>query len=358
MTGMTQSKPATAIPRSPITDGSAWTGKDMRAKVDWMDDLTAAEIEDLDQALKAVEAQGLGWADGFTAADVPLRKLEPRLKQIDKDLREGRGFVWLRGIPVERYSKEQLKNIYWGLGSHLGTIMPQNVKGAMMEEITDLKVANLHDPNLRGYVTAKGLDAHCDNSDTVALLCVDKAEEGGRSVIVSSPAIYNKVLQEHPEYLEPLFQGYRYDLRGEGPTGSLDETSEPVPVFSYHDGRVRCWFHRRLILGGAVKAGIELTQLQRDALDFVADAAHDPDLLLEHDLQPGDIQFLNNYVVMHYRTPFQDGPNHKRLLLRMWINRVERVDVDPAFESSWIVAGYQPRDWARDRTITALGIRG
>lgn len=344
------------ITRTAVRHPSAWTGDELRARNDWIDFLQPEEIRELDRALRHVEARGLRWGE-FNAADFPLEALLPRLRQVDDELRDGRGFVLLRGIPVERYSLDQIKTLYWGISSHLGQVMPQNVKGTMLEEITDLKVQNLNDPNLRGYVTAKGLDAHSDNSDTVALLCVDRAEVGGRSVIASMPAIFNRMLQVHPEYLEPLFQGYRYDLRGEGKTGDLNETSDPVPVFSFHDGRVKGWFHRRLILGGAQKAGIELTELQRQALDFVADAAHDSSLLLEHDLQPGDIQLLNNYTAIHYRSPFEDGPNHKRLLLRIWINRLDRSDTDPAFEQSWIVAGYQPREWARDRPIAALGGR-
>ena len=335
---------------------SAWTGDELRERNDWVDHLRVDEIEELDRALRFVEARGHRWGF-FAASDFPLDVLLSRLRKLDEQLRVGRGFVLLRGIPVKRYSLDQIKTIYWGVSSHMGQIMPQNVKGITLEEITDLKVSNLNDPNLRGYVTAKGLDAHSDNSDTVALLCVDRAEVGGRSVIASMPAIFNRIVETHPEYIDPLFEGYRYDLRGEGKTGDLKETSEPVPVFSFHDGRVKGWFHRRLILGGAQKAGIELSDLQRRALDYVADAAHDPSLLLEHDLQPGDIQFLNNYTTIHYRSPFEDGPNHKRLLLRMWINRLDRSDTDPAFEQSWIVAGYQPREWAKGRPIAALGGR-
>ncbi|MGE0801721.1 MAG: TauD/TfdA family dioxygenase [Lautropia sp.] len=341
---------------APFVHPSAWTGDELRQSNDWVDHLLPEEIAELDRALRAVEQRSLKWGE-FGAADFPLAALAQRLKSVDHELRDGRGFVLLRGIPVERYSLDQIKTLYWGIGSHLGQIPPQNVKGIRLEEITDLKVANLNDPNLRGYVTRKGLDAHSDNSDTVALLCVDRAEVGGRSVIASMPAIFNKALAEHPEFIEPLLQGYRYDLRGEGVTGNLDETSEPVPVFSIHGGRVRGWFHRRLILGGAVKAGIELTELQKRALDFVADAAHEPAMLLEHDLQPGDIQLLNNYTAIHYRSPFEDGPNHKRLLLRLWVNRVDRSDTDPAFERSWITNGYQRRDWAEGRTIAALGNR-
>jgi hypothetical protein len=342
--------------RQPFVHPSAWTGDELRRSDDWLVRLLPEDIDELDTALRAVERRGLRWG-AFGADAFPLPRMSRRLEAVDRELREGRGFALLRGIPVERYTLDQIKTVYWGIGSHLGEIPPQNVKGIRLEEITDLNVANLDDPNLRGYVTAKGLDAHSDNSDTVALLCVDRAEVGGRSVIASMPAIWNKALAEHPEFIDALLQGYRYDLRGEGVTGDLNETSDPVPVFSLHAGRVRGWFHRRLILGGAVKAGIELTELQKRALDFVADAAHDPAIRLEHDLQPGDIQLLNNYVTIHYRSSFQDGPNHKRLLLRLWVNRLDRSDTDPAFEQSWIIHGYKQRAWAEGRAVAALGGR-
>lgn len=344
------------IQRTPSRHPSAWTGAALRLRSDWLERLGDADIADLDRARHAVIAKGLSWGR-FDKADFPLSVMARRLASIERELEEGRGFVLLRGLPVERYTLEDIKIIYWGIGCHLGRIVPQNVKGVMLEHIEDLQVANLNDPNLRGYVTTKGLDAHCDNSDTSVLLCVDRALRGGMSAIASLPAIHNRILAERPDLLELLFEGYRYDLRGEGVTGSLDETSEPVPVFSSHAGRVRGWFHRRLILGGADKAGINLSAAQREALDLVADLAHHPDLMLEHDLQPGDLQFLNNYTTIHWRTPYEDGGGHKRLLLRMWINALSRHARDPVYEKSWIVAGYQPREWARNRPVAALGNR-
>ena len=39
------------------------------------------------------------------------------------------------------------------------------------------------------------------------------------------------------------------------------------------------------------------------------------------DFQPGDIQFLNNRVILHARTDYTDDPDPalKRLLLRIWL---------------------------------------
>jgi hypothetical protein len=40
------------------------------------------------------------------------------------------------------------------------------------------------------------------------------------------------------------------------------------------------------------------------------------------ELEVGDIQFLNNYVTLHSRTPFEDfdEPDRKRHLLRLWLS--------------------------------------
>ena len=51
------------------------------------------------------------------------------------------------------------------------------------------------------------------------------------------------------------------------------------------------------------------------------------------DFRPGDIQFLNNYVILHTRTAFQDGrePGERRLLLRLWLNLREGRRLAPGF---------------------------
>jgi hypothetical protein len=38
------------------------------------------------------------------------------------------------------------------------------------------------------------------------------------------------------------------------------------------------------------------------------------------DLRPGDIQLLNNSVVLHSRTAYHDEEHRKRYLLRLWLN--------------------------------------
>ncbi|MCG8451246.1 MAG: TauD/TfdA family dioxygenase, partial [Pirellulales bacterium] len=62
-----------------------------------------------------------------------------------------------------------------------------------------------------------------------------------------------------------------------------------------------------------------MTEAQWRALDLLAELAQE--LCLEMRLEPGDIQFLNNHVIYHARTPFEDDPaaGLTRLLYRVWL---------------------------------------
>lgn len=52
-------------------------------------------------------------------------------------------------------------------------------------------------------------------------------------------------------------------------------------------------------------------------------AAHD-DFRLDYDLQPGDMQIINNHTILHARGAFEDWEDEKdggkRHLLRTWIS--------------------------------------
>ena len=62
-----------------------------------------------------------------------------------------------------------------------------------------------------------------------------------------------------------------------------------------------------------------MTKPQWQALDLLAELAEQHALQMR--LAPGDIQFLNNHVIYHARTPFEDDPaaGMTRLLYRVWL---------------------------------------
>ena len=49
----------------------------------------------------------------------------------------GRGFVLVRGVPVERYGEEDASLAYWGLGLHLGRAVSQNAAGDLLGHVRD-----------------------------------------------------------------------------------------------------------------------------------------------------------------------------------------------------------------------------
>ena len=123
--------------------------------------------------------------------------------------------------------------------------------------------------------------------------------------------------------MEHLYEGFYNDLRGEGPTGEIDElTHNRIPVYSYFAGRVSCSFNARMIENAAEKLGQPLTPPQRAAVTFLREVTLRPEHMYRFMMAPGDIQMVSNHSVFHSRTDFADHeePALKRCLFRLWIN--------------------------------------
>jgi hypothetical protein len=91
-----------------------------------------------------------------------------------------------------------------------------------------------------------------------------------------------------------------------------------------------------------------ITAAQREAFDLLDRMCHNPDFNVFMDLQPGDMQFINNYHVLHARTAFQDHsePARKRFLKRLWLETRKLTERPPQFQ----LAGSNKAWWARKRT--------
>jgi len=281
-------------------------------------------LDELDAALDVVTRAGLEPLE-FTRDAFSLPTFGATLTGILDELENGRGFALLRGIPVDRYDEPSLYRLYWGIAVHLGDMISQNAKGDLIGRVEDIGV-DINSANARGYTTNAELHPHNDSSDVVGLLCMRRAKRGGQSMIASAMAIYNEILASHPEFLDLLYRGFHYDVRGEGVTGKSNEvTRNRVPVYSFYDGRLSCRYNKRAIETAAQKIGQPLTALEQEALDTIACLTLDPAMRLSFDLQPGDLQLLNNHMVLHARSNFTDWPERqrRRLLLRLWVNRRE-----------------------------------
>ena len=309
----------------------AWYGADLQSDNSWIWHLSEAHVRDLDAALQHSKSRNIAEQE-VTKEDFPLDAFAVCLKRLLHELEFGRGFVLMRGLPVERYSNADLRRIYWGIGTHIGTAESQNIKGELIQEIRDYGF-DYSKSEHRGSMSAAELRPHCDITDVVGLLCLRTAKQGGASTIRSAMTIYNEVLEKHPEYLPALHRGFHFELDGKGPTGHPLEVTHRIPTFSWHQGYLACRFNQKAIEGGAPKAQAPLTALEQAAVDFVGTAAVRSDIELSMQFQPGDIQWLNNHVILHSRTAYEDhqDPAHKRLLLRLWLNHPGARPLDEKF---------------------------
>ena len=305
-----------------ISDPSIWKSRHHRDEAQWMCRFTTQQITELEDAAQRVLAKRQG-PTAFGKEDFVLPTVEKFLAAQLRILDNGRGFIFLRGLDVSRYDSDTLKAIYWGICSHLGLGISQNVHGEVMSAVTDYgDHFDGDDPyrhNIRAHRTTVEIHPHTDSCDHVALLCVRPAKSGGQSAIASSLAIYNEIQETRPELLEPLRRGFFLDLVGKG-TAQQQISFHRIPVFSYCNGKMSARFNKRQIELGAQKSEAGMGALSQSAIDYVRELSLREEFLLPMTFQSGDIQVLNNRVIFHARNAIVDDPQHKRLLYRVWLN--------------------------------------
>jgi Taurine catabolism dioxygenase TauD, TfdA family len=262
--------------------------------------------------------------------DFPLPTLGPRLRRILDDVLNGRGFVLLRGLPVERWSKQQSATAFFGLGSHLGNARSQNAQGHVLGHVRDLGMSS-SDPNVRIYQTNERQGYHTDSSDIVGLLCLRTAKSGGYSSLVSSITLYNEMRRRRPDLIALLFEPIATDRRGEIPEGQKPYFE--IPVFSWHSGLLSAIYQRKYIDSARRYVGTPLTPQQSEALDLFDALCDDPELFMSMEFRPGDVQFVHNHTLLHDRTAFEDWPEpeRKRHLFRLWLAPPEARPLPPVF---------------------------
>ncbi|HMK67386.1 MAG TPA: TauD/TfdA family dioxygenase, partial [Stellaceae bacterium] len=318
---------------TPLTGPCAWLGKDIARSTRWIRDLRPADIAEIERALEGVERRGLAW-HAIERADFPLPSMSGLFAEIAGELENGSGMLKLRGLPVARYSEDQLRKLYFGIGANLGTPVYQNRRGELMRFIRDeggdvgkrygqIERVRMADgkPFLSSYartLTNGALRFHTDRTDVVALLCVRQALKGGVSTIASSVSVMNEMLKRRPDLAELLFEPYFRSRHGEEAETAADVYA--LPVFGVRDGRFTSHFSLTYIEAAQTVDGVpKLTEKQKEAIDMLLSLAKE--LSFEMTLDPGDIQFLNSHVTYHGRTPFEDdvASGHDRLLMRLWL---------------------------------------
>ena len=301
-----------------VRDRAAWYGSELAERMNWIERLSETEIAELENVVQKLEESQVDLAS-ITANDFQLPTLGPRLQTLLKEVLEGRGFVLIKGLPVERWTKRQAAMALLIVGVHLGQLRMQNAEGHLLGHVRDLGRSST-DPNTRIYQTRERQTHHTDSCDVVGLLCLQAAKSGGLSSLVSSTTIFNEMRRRRPDLLRVLLDPIETDRRGEVPEGGKPYFT--IPVFNYAHGLVSAIYQRRYIESARRFPGVPpLTPQQIKALDLLDQLANDPKLNLMMELEPGDIQLVHNHTILHDRTAFEDfpEPERKRHLLRLWL---------------------------------------
>jgi hypothetical protein len=315
----------------PIAGANVWHGRDLAQSPRWQRRLTAAQLAGIDDALAAATARGVSW-EAAGKADFPLPGLAPLIDDIREELENGSGLLLLRGIEVGRYSLDELKLLYAGFCRQLGTLVYSNRGGEIMREIRDVggDVGQRYG-ELPGDGTApaflssysrtlsnQGLRYHTDRCDVVGLFCIRQAMAGGLSRLCSSPAVHNAMLARRPELCASLYEDVWRSRFGEEDEG--DTLAYPLPVWGVRDGKFTSHYSRTFVEAAQRRAETpRVSPAQWEALDLLSVLADE--LALDMSFAPGDIQFVNNHVINHARTAFEDdaAAGRDRLLLRLWM---------------------------------------
>lgn len=309
-----------------VTGQAAWRSGDL-AEGRWLLEIPAIVIDELEAMAAAALDAGIREDQvraNATAADPWLSSVKsPAVDELAATMRSlleaGPGFALLRRLPVESYTRDEAALVYWALARRIGRCVIQNARGEALCEVRDYRLGGLSGETLRGYQTNEALPFHTDAPDVAALLCMQKSASGGQSAVASAMTIYNEIVRHHREYLGTFYSGVYYDWRGEGPVGE-----PPVyrnPIFGYFDGQLSCRYYLRQFAESAKRHGFPLSGIERDALALFEEIAARDENHVIMELEPGDVQFVDNNVVVHARSGYSDEPGMPdRCLLRIWIN--------------------------------------
>lgn len=313
-----------------IDDSSAWYGPKVADRAQWVEPLTPHELAEIEFASQRLAQPEIDWQT-LRQDDFPLPGLEKRLSGLLHEILEGRGFVLLRGLPVEQWGRRLSAIAFLGLGLHLGNLRSQNRHGHLLGHVKDLGLTS-QDPNVRIYQTRERQNYHTDSCDVVGLLCLHSAKSGGLSSLVSSVTIFNQMRKRRPDLARVLFERIETDRRGEIP-----DDQKPffcIPVFNWYAGLLSTVYQRSYIQSARRFPEVPpLTPEQIEALDLFDQLANDPALHFQMELQTGDIQLVHNHTLLHDRTAFEDWPEPecKRHLLRLWLAPEKARPLPPVF---------------------------
>ena len=99
-------RPHESVAREPLRGPAAWRGAELARREDWIVRLEPGQIDELERARAGARAEGLS-LETLSREAFPLPTLAPAVAGWRRELRDGRGFLLLRGLPVRDWGEQE-----------------------------------------------------------------------------------------------------------------------------------------------------------------------------------------------------------------------------------------------------------
>jgi hypothetical protein len=308
--------------RTTIDGPSAWRRADLRSE-DYRVGLPPACRDEIRRL-----------ADAFRAGPLPtivrrpdefdLPHCQAAMAEVRHILRSGVRFAIVDRLPLEEIGDEVATAVYWLLSSMVARPVAQSLDGRLIYDVRDTGRQALPGSGVRPDQTNIDLKFHTDNSynttppECVVLLCLRPAKSGGHSRVASFHTLHNALAERLPEAVPRLYRPFWFDRQREFRNGEPAVFS--AAVFTSGD-ELYARFSAHQIRGGYALRGEPVDNEGAAALAALLELFDDGELSADFDLEPGQLQFVDNRVLGHARTQFEDWPepDRRRHLVRLWL---------------------------------------
>lgn len=282
--------------------------------------LPAAPVYDVDPALATDVLAGRPTATATLASQLRARE--------SRHLAHRPGYLVLSGLG--HLDQSAARQFVLAVSAILGTPLPQDFDGEMVREVRDRGVtledhatARYSDTRQGGHLHTDGMHRPGEIPAYFALHCVRQAASGGALVLIHVDDLVRELSRE-PEVMTALRQPVHFDTRDGRPDRPA---TVPRSILEIDGTGMRITYLREYIESAHRKPGIPpLSPTQVTAMDRLDALLDRADLRTHRRLEPGQLIVINNRVVVHGRTSFEDDPRagRGRLLLRTWIGGTAR----------------------------------
>jgi alpha-ketoglutarate-dependent taurine dioxygenase len=308
----------------PIEGASAWRRADIRNE-DYRVVLSGACLDEIRRAAEDIRAHPLP-AILRSPADFDMTNCHAAMAEVRRILKQGVRFAVVDRLPLDELGNDEAQAIYWLLSSMVARPVAQKLDGTMIYNVWDTGKQALPGSGVRPDSTNIEIRFHIDNAynttppEFVGLLCLRTAKSGGISRVLSFHTVYNRLLAEHREHLPRLYRPFWFDRQREFFPGEPETFF--APVFEDGDeGELRARFSVHQINSGYAMKGTPVDNEGAAALAATLDIFEDPEVSIDFEFQPGEIQFVDNRTLGHSRTEYEDHPEpeRRRHLIRLWL---------------------------------------